>query len=331
MIIIKRHKTKIIAAVVIIAVLTAAWFYGGDYPAYTPTPSPSEDNLLQQSKTPSAPTPTESNININIDTDEAGTTDISDISELTEQPEIPAAITTPAASVTTDTITSVPEVIEVTKVTEAITRTPAAAITTEVPSPAPLPITERPTAAPTERLPARPPPATPSPTEPPTQVPTAEIPKPAEPQDNTTAGDGTFTVTLTVRCDTILNNINRLDKEKHELVPADGVIFPVTTVTVNEGESAFNVLQREMRRARIHMAFRNTPIYNSAYIEAINNIYEFDAGELSGWTYSVNGLYPGYGCSRYQLKPGDAVKFVYTCDSGRDVGAGEEAFFNQQN
>ena len=39
---------------------------------------------------------------------------------------------------------------------------------------------------------------------------------------------------------------------------------------------------REMKKAKIHMEFRNTPIYNSAYIMGINNLYEFDVGELSG-------------------------------------------------
>jgi len=144
-------------------------------------------------------------------------------------------------------------------------------------------------------------------------------PAPVEPQD-VTVGDGSFTVTLTVRCDMILNNMNLLNKEKHELVPSSGMIFPATIVTVYEGESVFNTLQREMRRAGIHMAFRNTPIYNSAYIEAINNLYEFDVGELSGWMYKVNGWFPNYGCSRYKLQPGDVIEWHYTCDLGRDLG-----------
>ena len=68
------------------------------------------------------------------------------------------------------------------------------------------------------------------------------------------------------------------------------------------------------------MEFENTPIYNSAYIEDINNLYEFDCGELSGWMYKVNDWFPNYGVSRYKLEQGDLVEFVYTCDFGRDVG-----------
>ncbi|MDR1135948.1 MAG: DUF4430 domain-containing protein [Clostridiales Family XIII bacterium] len=144
-------------------------------------------------------------------------------------------------------------------------------------------------------------------------------PLPVEPQ-NTKLGETAYTATLSVRCDTILDNMRYLDSEKHELVPSDGIIYSETAVTFYEGESVFNLLQREMKRAKIHMEFVNTPIYNSAYIEGINNLYEFDAGELSGWTYKVNGWFPNYGCSRYSLKDGDVVEWIYTCDLGRDIG-----------
>ena len=92
------------------------------------------------------------------------------------------------------------------------------------------------------------------------------------------------------------------------------------TVTFYEGESVFNVLQRTCKQQKIHMEFSNTPIYNSAYIEGIHNLYEFDVGNLSGWMYKVNGWFPNYGCSRYQLKDGDVIEWVYTCDLGYDVG-----------
>ena len=36
--------------------------------------------------------------------------------------------------------------------------------------------------------------------------------------------------------------------------------------------------------------------------------------------YKVNGVFPNYGCSKYTLKNGDVVEWVYTCDLGRDVG-----------
>ena len=102
----------------------------------------------------------------------------------------------------------------------------------------------------------------------------------------------------------------------------DGIIFPATEVEFSESESVFDVLQRVCRDNAIHMESNWTPMYNSAYVEGINNLYEFDVGSLSGWMYNVNGWYPNYGCSRYQLKDGDVVEWRYTCDLGYDLGSG---------
>lgn len=144
-------------------------------------------------------------------------------------------------------------------------------------------------------------------------------PLPIEPE-NAKISNEKLTCTLSVKCDTILNNISWFDEEKKSILPKNGIIFEERTVTFYDGESVFNVLLREMKRNKIHLEFENVPIYNSAYIEGINNIYEFDCGELSGWMYKVNGWFPNYGCSRYQLKDGDKIEWVYTCDWGADVG-----------
>ena len=50
-------------------------------------------------------------------------------------------------------------------------------------------------------------------------------------------------------------------------------------------------------------------MYNSVYVEGINNLYEFDCGRWSGWMYCVNGWYPNYGCSRYQVQQGDVIEW----------------------
>lgn len=136
------------------------------------------------------------------------------------------------------------------------------------------------------------------------------MPLPQEPE-NIEIGDSVNTCTLSVSCHEILENMDRLKPEKAELVPADGYILPPTEVSFNEGESVFNVLIRTMKERGIHMEFVNTPMYNSAYIEGINNLYEFDCGGNSGWKYRVNGWYPNYGCSRYVLQPGDTIEWIY--------------------
>lgn len=159
---------------------------------------------------------------------------------------------------------------------------------------------------------------------PPTEAVPEALPAPVEPENAVISSD-TLTCSLTVSCNTIKNNLSLLDSEKRELVPENGIIYSNQAVTFYEGESVFNVLLREMKRSKIHIEFANTPIYNSAYIEGIGNLYEFDCGELSGWMYKVNGIFPNYGCSRYQLKNGDSIEWVYTCDLGADVGGNYSA------
>ena len=145
-------------------------------------------------------------------------------------------------------------------------------------------------------------------------------PLPVEPEDQEVDKKKTYTCTFSIECSTILNNLKDLDPDKRELVPSNGVILAPTKVTFYEGESVFDVLQRVCKEKGIHLESSWTPIYNSAYIEGIHNLYEFDCGELSGWMYRVNGWYPNYGCSRYQLVDGEVVEWRYTCDLGNDVG-----------
>ena len=147
-------------------------------------------------------------------------------------------------------------------------------------------------------------------------------PAPVEPDDAAVDTGTQLTCTISISCATILDNWDKCADSKKPLVPDDGVLLPATEVTFSQGESVYDVLQRVCRENRIHMESSFTPVYNSAYIEGIGNLYEFDVGSESGWMYAVNGWYPNYGCSRYVLQDGDTVEWVYTCDLGQDVGGG---------
>ena len=128
------------------------------------------------------------------------------------------------------------------------------------------------------------------------------------------------TCTISISCATLLNKMDEIPKEKQEFVPADGLILAPSEVEFEEGESVHDVLKRVCKAAGIHMESSYTPVYDSAYVEGINQLYEFDAGEQSGWMYKVNGWFPNYGCSRYEVSDGDVIEWVYTCDLGNDVG-----------
>ncbi|MBQ2942545.1 MAG: DUF4430 domain-containing protein [Clostridia bacterium] len=126
--------------------------------------------------------------------------------------------------------------------------------------------------------------------------------------------------TISVRCDTVFENENLLDDFLLGCLPSDGIILGTQQVYFTAGDSVFDILERILREKNIHMEFTATPMYESVYIEGIANLYEFDCGELSGWMYKVNGSFPDYGSSLYEVKEGDVIEWVYTCDRGKDVG-----------
>ncbi len=126
--------------------------------------------------------------------------------------------------------------------------------------------------------------------------------------------------TISISCKTILNNMGMLEKAKKSIVPKDGWILQTVTVEFTSGETVFEVLERVTKKYGIQLEYSYTPMYGSYYIEGLYNLYEFDCGNLSGWMYAVNGKFPNFGCSKYVLKDGDVIEWVYTCDLGDDVG-----------
>lgn len=130
-----------------------------------------------------------------------------------------------------------------------------------------------------------------------------------------------YSCTIEIRCDTILDNMGDLTAGKEGYVPKDGAILKRTTVGFNEGETVYDVLKRVCSARGIHLEASWSPAYGSSYIEGIGHLYEFDCGPQSGWTYKVNGWFPNYGCSAYELEDGDAISWLYTCQGlGADVG-----------
>lgn len=137
-----------------------------------------------------------------------------------------------------------------------------------------------------------------------------------------TSADARNLCTITVRCDTVMDNLSRLEQAKLPYVPADGVLLPTITVEFTPGESVFDILRRVCEQAQLALEYSWTPLYDSYYLEGIGHLYEFDCGAESGWMYQVNGLFPNYGCSGYQVQPGDVIEWHYTCVGlGSDLGA----------
>ena len=141
-----------------------------------------------------------------------------------------------------------------------------------------------------------------------------------EPAQN--IGSDVMTCLISIRCDTILDNMADLSLGKEEFVPANGIILDTVRVQFAEGESVCDVLRRVCAYANIQLEYSWTVAFGGYYFEGINNLYEFDCGPQSGWMYKVNGWFPNYGSSNYILKDGDEIVWAYTCKGiGADLGA----------
>lgn len=161
------------------------------------------------------------------------------------------------------------------------------------------------------------------PTQPPaTQPPVTQPPATQPPQTEPPQTEPPLMCSISIRCDTILDNMDQLDPSKVGYVPSDGWIL-YADVEFTQGETVFDVLQRACDDYGIPMEYSYSPSYGGNYIEGINNIYEFDCGPQSGWMYQVDGWFPNYGSSGYTLSGGESITFCYTCVGlGADVGGG---------
>lgn len=120
-------------------------------------------------------------------------------------------------------------------------------------------------------------------------------------------------VTIAVYCGSILDHMDQLTPGKNVYVPANGTILATCQVAFTEGETVFDILQRACGATGVPLEYSYSGAFGSYYIEGINNLYEFDCGNTSGWTYAVNGWSPNYGCSSYKVKPGDSITWNYVC------------------
>lgn len=145
----------------------------------------------------------------------------------------------------------------------------------------------------------------PSPSKPDTENQTQEKPK-------------TKTVTIAISCKTaIKNEVNKKPGFTH--LPSSGNILSTMKVEIESGDTVFDVLVKATSKKGVHMEYTGSG--SSIYVEGIGNLYEFDGGKDSGWMYSVNGVYPNYGCGSYKLKGNEVIKWNYTCNLGKDLGA----------
>lgn len=116
--------------------------------------------------------------------------------------------------------------------------------------------------------------------------------------------DTAGTVTLSIRCDVAVGKV------QGDHIPADGVMLAAVTVPFHDGDTVYDILIAAARQYRLQIDATGNA--GMEYIAGINYLYEFDLGELSGWTYRVNGTPPSVGCGSYHPADGDTVEWIYT-------------------
>jgi hypothetical protein len=128
-------------------------------------------------------------------------------------------------------------------------------------------------------------------------------------------GEITGKVTLTIRFDTVVG------ERGTEHLGNDGVILPVTTFEIDANDTVFDILTEAAIKYRLRIQNTGATAASSAavYIRGINDLYEFDYGDLSGWIYFVNGQKMSVGCGEYCLSDGDVIEFHYSRALGEDL------------
>lgn len=85
-----------------------------------------------------------------------------------------------------------------------------------------------------------------------------------------------------------------------------GTILAPTKIKINDGDTIFDVVKRT------NIDIDSSGSGATAYIEGIDNIYEFDYGAKSGWVFKHNGVSITKSIGVIKVKAGDRIECYYT-------------------
>ena len=85
-----------------------------------------------------------------------------------------------------------------------------------------------------------------------------------------------------------------------------------TEVTVPEGSTMFDVLERATTENKIEMKS------SSGYVSSVDGLSNFDAGGMSGWMITLNDWFAD--ATSYIVEDGDEVALLYSVTGGSDLG-----------
>ncbi len=127
--------------------------------------------------------------------------------------------------------------------------------------------------------------------------------------------------TLTISAENASYNRDMLSESASstDIVPEDGIILDSFTFDIYEDESCYEAIKRVLQDLKMQVEFVGDQESVSAYVKGLNNLYEKDAGDQSGWFYSVNNILPSVGMNHYYLKDGDSARIDYSLNYGEDL------------
>lgn len=89
-----------------------------------------------------------------------------------------------------------------------------------------------------------------------------------------------------------------------------GTILSETEVPWNDGDTVLDVTQRIVQERGIQISVRGSGA--NAYVEGMDNLYEFDEGPLSGWHILVDGAMIDRSAGAYPVSEGQSIDWNYT-------------------
>ncbi len=88
-----------------------------------------------------------------------------------------------------------------------------------------------------------------------------------------------------------------------------GEVIPPHSAAFSRGDSVLDILLSAVRDAGLQIEY--TGAGGLAYVQGINDLYEFDEGPESGWVYTVNGEEIFESAGAYKPKDGDVIVWQY--------------------
>ncbi len=120
--------------------------------------------------------------------------------------------------------------------------------------------------------------------------------------------------TVQILCHNLLDNKEDADATILKYIPSNGILLSETAITVEKGTTAYEALSQICKAKNIVLDAEYTPMYKNYYVKGIGHLYEKQAGDRSGWVYTINGKTTNKGASAFVLSEGDILTWHYTCD-----------------